>query len=146
MMKIKVIENPLQEEDLIITCRERTPELEKFLASLEDLEIKANNRGSVIYIRLDEILFFETEQDFVYVHLPKASYKTEYKLYELLEILPSNFMRVSKSSIVNLNKISGFERNLGSSRTIQFFESLKVNYASRMYFPLLKEKLNERSL
>lgn len=145
-MKIRVIEDPDLEEDIVIHCKSLTPEIERFVEQSQTMVIMAEHRGREIKIDLKDIIFFETENEAVYVHLEKISYATKYRLYELENGLPSFFMRISKSTIINSDKVSSLERNLTSSRSVQFINSTKVVYVSRMYYSLLKDKMKERSI
>ena len=147
-MKVKIIEDSSLDEDVVIITRKISPKIEQFAKSLqsERQSIIAQFRGADITIAVDDILFFETESDCVVVHLEKDYYKTKYKLYTLEEALPNYFMRVSKSCIINLNKVMGYENSIGSSRTIFFSNSEKTSYVSRMYYKQFKDRLIERSL
>lgn len=66
------------------------------------------------------------------------------KLFELEEILPRKFVRVSKSAIVNVKHIYSVERNITSASLICFAGTHKQLYASRSYYKLLKLRLGER--
>lgn len=145
-MKIKVIEDPDLEDDIVIYTKKISPEIDRFVSSFNEGSIIAQHRGVDVHVNIDDIIFFETESDAVIVHLKSLYYPTKYKLYNLEEILPSNFMRVSKSCIVNLNQVSGYERSITSSRTIYFNQSNKSNHVSRMYYSKFKDQLIERSL
>ena len=112
-------------------------------------EIVAGNQRFIFYkgetdyyMSLDEILFFETENGTINVHTADDVYQTKYKLYELEERLPGYFMRVSKSAILNVDKIYSMTKNL-STCLVQFTKSHKQVYVSRYYFKPLKEKLEE---
>ena len=63
---------------------------------------------------------------------------TDTKLYELEEILPRKFVRISKSSIVNSDKIYSIQKNLTASSLIEFKNTHKQIYVSRSYYKLLK--------
>lgn len=145
-MKLKVIINPEIEDDIILECREMTPQIEKLIQAFDTLSIKAIHRDKEIMIDLADVCFFETEDEAVYVHTAKNSYRTRYRLYELEASLPKSFMRASKSTIVNLNQIDSFEHNITSSRSVQFFDSHKIIYVSRMYFQQIKQRMKEESL
>lgn len=69
-------------------------------------------------------------------------YQTKYKLYELEEMLPGYFMRISKSSILNIRKIFSLTKSI-SSCVVEFADSPKQVYVSRYYYKPLKEKLGE---
>ena len=47
---------------------------------------------------------FETEEKVVYAHTKDDMFQVKYRLYELEEILPGYFMRISKSTILNAKK------------------------------------------
>lgn len=145
-MKIRIVEDPNLEEDMIIHCRVLTAEIERFVEQTQSQIILAEHRGREISIDIREVLFFETENDAVFVHASQNSYLTKYRLYELENALPAWFMRISKSTIINSDKVSSLERNLTSSRSVQFQDSTKMVYVSRMYYSLLKDKLKERSI
>lgn len=62
------------------------------------------------------------------------------------ELLPRTFLRISKSAIVNTNKIYSIHRNLTASSLIAFQHTHKQIYVSRAYYKLLKNKLDEKRL
>lgn len=145
-MRIDIIEDEsIAEDSITIRCKEVTPEIRMWIEDIQNKKITAYHRGQKVVVILKEVLFFETDQDAVFVHTAKNSYKTDYRLYELEDMLPGYFVRISKSTICNINRIESLERKLTSTRAIQFSESHKVSYVSRMYYPVLKEKLAERS-
>jgi len=96
------------------------------------------------YLTLDDILFFETEEGTVYAHTKDDTYQVGERLYRLIDLLPSNFIRVSKSTILNINPILSINKNLASSSLVMFKNSHKQIFVSRHYFHSLQEKLKER--
>ncbi len=138
----------ISKDEIIIRCREENNLIKKVKEYTENLnEIKINfyQKDQEYYINLDEILFFETDTNNISAHTISNIYYVKYKLYELENILPKNFIRVSKSSIVNINHIYSINRNITSSSVIEFNKTYKKIYVSRFYFKYLKEKLKERS-
>ena len=69
-----------------------------------------------------------------------------HKLYELEELLPGSFMRISKSTIANLDYIYSITRNLTASSVVEFVGSNKRAMVSRGYYKLLVERLKNRKL
>ena len=149
-MKIRIeIEPELGENELIIRCSEIdatiariqntvasiTASQEKFIFYKEDTEY---------YLALDKIIFFETQSNNIFAHTKKDVYETKYRLYELEQLLPNNFLRVSKSTILNMNHIFSITRNLTASSEVQFEETHKQVYVSRNYYKILKSKLEEK--
>lgn len=96
------------------------------------------------YLSLEEILFFETEGGSVAAHTAQDVFQTRLKLYELEEILPRHFMRISKSSILNTRLVYAINRNLTSSSVVEFQNSHKQVYVSRNYYKTLIDRLEEK--
>ena len=147
-MKIRIeVDETTLENEVVIRCAGLTKEVQMIQQALS--EIVAGNQRVIFYkgeteyyMSLDEILFFETENGTINVHTADDVYQTKYKLYELEERLPGYFMRVSKSAILNVDKIYSMTKNL-STCLVQFTKSHKQVYVSRYYFKPLKEKLEE---
>lgn len=145
-MTIRWIHNPEQEEDFIISYKDEASKKQKLKNLLDFDEIKLTKNNEEVLLNLNDILFFETGENLLQVHTDSEVYEISEKLYQLEASLPAQFMRISKSCIVNVNQISALEKHLTSGRSIRFYKSHKITYVSRMFFPLLKEALNERSL
>ena len=52
-MKIKIIEDPDLEEDIIIHCRVMAPEIQKFVDQSSTMSIQASSRGSDVNVDLN---------------------------------------------------------------------------------------------
>lgn len=89
---------------------------------------------------------FETEGSQVLAHTETEIFEARKKLYELEDMLGSDFLRISKSAIVNLNRIYAIRRNLAASSEISFQGTHKQIYVSRAYIKVLKERLEEKRL
>jgi len=149
-MKVTIeIDEKLDEEIVVIRCKnldDRIIQIQKMLVeqSSKDLTMFLLKNDKEYYITLDEILFFETENKQIRAHTKNDIYETSYKLYELEELLPGSFMRISKSSIVNINHIYSITRNITSSSMVEFAGSHKQVYVSRNYYKALVERLAEK--
>ncbi|MGL5348884.1 MAG: LytTR family DNA-binding domain-containing protein [Peptostreptococcaceae bacterium] len=149
-MKIRIeIDEKIKEDEVIIKCSQLNDEINKIQNVLK--EILSQKTSMVFYkdnieyfISLEEILFFETEGSFIFAHTIDNVYQVKYKLYELEEILPNNFMRVSKSTILNVDYIYSITRNLTASSIVEFQHTHKTVYVSRNYYKPLKFKLLEK--
>ncbi len=151
-MKVKIeIEEGLAEEEIIIRCGT----LNDAILSLQNYIYKQSSgkrclallkEGTEYYIPMEELYFFETTGREVTAHTADDSFSCGYKLYELEELLPGGFMRISKSSIANLDYIYSITRSLTSSSMMEFRGSTKRVYVSRAYFKAVAERLNARKL
>jgi len=149
-MKIKIeLDNNLIEDEVIIRCSKIDNSIQKIQTAISDIssqikQLSFLKDGKEYYFSLDTILFFETNNNQIDTHTENDVFQVKYKLYELEEILPSNFVRVSKSTILNINKIYSIDKNIVSSSIVQFYKSHKQVYVSRYYFKILQQRLDER--
>ncbi len=149
-MKIRIeLDENLQEEEVIIRCRSLSEQVQQLQRAISDttssvgkMEFTKGDRQ--YYLPLEEILFFETEGGSVAAHTAQDVFQTRLKLYELEEILPRHFMRISKSSILNTSLVYAINRNLTSSSVVEFQNSHKQVYVSRNYYKTLVDKLEEK--
>lgn len=149
-MKIRIeIDENLTEQEVII----RAPAWNEEIIFLKERICGEQGMPSVLNVRqkeiefflpLSDILFFETENKVVFAHTRDKILETDYKLYELEEILPGYFMRISKSTIVNCNHIFSITRNLTASSMVEFRDSHKQVYVSRQYYKMLRDYMAEK--
>lgn len=93
-----------------------TPEPPAASASEEILTVKSDRR--YVRLRVDEITFVEGLKDYLIIHMGERRIVTRMTVKSLEEALPSQFLRVGKSYIVNRDKIDSFDNNdlyIGSS-------------------------------
>lgn len=150
MVKIHIeIVDDIEEDEMIIRCGrvdDKINKIQQFISeqNLSDGKIPFYKGNQEYYFPLDEVLFFETESEFVYAHTVNDDYRIKYRLYELEEILPRQFIRASKSTILNTRQIYSIERNITASSLVNFKNSHKSVYVSRFYYRELRQRLNER--
>ena len=147
-MKIRIEIDKDQDEEIIIRCKsidERINSIQRFIESESvNKKIKLFKDNMEYYIDLKSILFFETNDLFVSAHTVDNVFQIKHKLYELEKTLPNYFIRVSKLTILNVNHIYSIDRNITSSSTVIFNNTHKKVYVSRMYYKLLKQKMEGR--
>jgi DNA-binding LytR/AlgR family response regulator len=150
-MKLQVIiDDTLEPDELVLYTKKHDQTVDE----IQEVINKHNEHKSLILykddfeyvINLDKILFFETDLNQVYAHTINEAYLVNSKLYELESKLPNNFIRISKSTIVNASYILSIQRNITSSSKIQLAGTYKEVFVSRFYYKSLQEKLTKRSL
>lgn len=110
-MKIKIeLDEQLQEGEIIIranSLNQKVLDIQKTLYDLSKYQqtIVFYQGDRSYYLPLEDILFFETDGKEILAHTIDQMYTIKYRLYELEEILPGYFMRVSKSTILNIKRI-----------------------------------------
>ena len=151
-MKIRIeIDENLIEDEVVIHCAGINDEVTKVQKAISEV-VNATQKlvfykdTTEYYLELGEILFFETDESGISAHTKKEVYQTKYKLYELEDLLPGFFMRVSKSTILNTRHIYSINRNLTASSVVAFAGTHKQVYVSRYYYKPLISKLEEKRL
>ena len=149
MLKIRIEMSEGVQEEVVIRCREITPEIIRLQQLLSGDSDRSNQfllyKGDTeYYLNVNDIIFFETEGNAVMAHTRDDVYETRRKLYELEELLGGRFQRISKSAIVNVDKVYSIKRNVTSSSAIEFQGTHKQIYVSRAYYKILREKLEEK--
>jgi DNA-binding LytR/AlgR family response regulator len=149
-MKIRIdVDNKIDENEVIIRCSELSEEVKNIQVMLYDMLLQKKiitfyKGDTEYYLSLEEILFFETEENGIGAHTIDNIYSVKYKLYELEEFLPGYFMRVSKSTILNTKHIYSITHSISSSSMVEFQKTHKQVYVSRYYYKPLKIKLLEK--
>lgn len=151
-MKIRIeLDETSTEEEIIIRCKEFSEEIQEIQKAIASCSQRTQKfsfyKGDTEYfISLEAILFFETDANGICAHTKDSVYSVKYKLYELEELLPGYFVRVSKSTILNSRQVYAIDRNLTASSLVSFSQTHKQVYISRNYYKLLKEKMNQRNV
>lgn len=149
-VKIEIIDG-LTETEVLIRCGQ----LDESIVMLQNYIMDQGNgkrclplsRGDTeYYVPMEQIYFFETEGKEIYAHTADQLFQCPYKLYELEELLPGGFMRISKSTIANLDYIYSITRNLTASSVAEFKGSEKSVMVSRGYYKSVLERLRERRM
>ena len=146
-MKVSIELDPQMDEPEMII---RAPRLTEDVARLQQLILEQKMTPLTFYkdrseyfVDVSEILFFETDGEKIHGHTREEAYEVRQKLYELEEILPIAFCRISKSTIVNTKQIYSIEKSFSGTSTVNFYQTHKQVHVSRHYYQLLKERLKE---
>ncbi len=151
-MKIKIeIDENLAEEEIVLRCKSLNEDVISIQKRITDavnsrMQLEVYKGDREYFLIVDEILFFETDESGVIVHTAGQIYETKYRLYELEEMLPGNFVRSSKSSILNAGKVRAIHKNIAGASEVEFTGSNKKVFVSRNYFKVLMTKLEEKRL
>lgn len=151
-MKIRMeIDESIAEDEVFIRCKELSEDIVSLQRQLSEvinqkMQLHVTKSDKEYFITLEEVLFFETADATVAVHTSDDIYSTKQKMYELEEILPGSFMRVSKSTIINTKKIRSIHKNITGASEVEFSKTMKKAYVSRMYIKALMNKLEEKRI
>ncbi len=143
-MKITILDKkPDEEDEIIVKCSTMDEQLIKLLNSFKQGSVKLNGYadGKIHLIEAKNVFYFESVDQKVFAYCKTEVYEIKSKLYELEDELPAqDFLRSSKSTILNLNQIQNLTPAFNGR-----FEALLKNgekaIISRQYVATLKEKL-----
>lgn len=139
-----IIEQSEEYKEAVITirCGMIDDALKSVIDSLQFqmFSITVTKNGAIRKLSLGEIYYFESVDERTFVYCDHEVYECEYKLYELEERVGGFcFARISKSVIVNIDKITSIRPQLNGR-----FEALLDNgerqTINRHYVNRLKEK------
>ncbi len=144
--RVKIEIDPNMEGcEVTIRCAEideNVARIQKLLKEAGEQHISFFKDEKEFFFPLADILFFEAEEGSVRAHTETESFEVRSKLYELEESLPSFFLRISKSAILNVKKVYSITKNLPGARKVELMGTHKTAYCSRNYYRSLMEKMN----
>lgn len=143
-MKITILDqNPGEEDEVIIKCRILTEELQSLIQKLKqgNNKLAGYDTEGIHLIEEDRIYYFETVDNKVFACCEKEVYEVREKLYILEKLLTGTaFMRASKSTILNLDKVKSLSPAFGG-RFEAVLDNGEKTIISRQYVSVLKERL-----
>ncbi len=145
-MKVNLfVSRDIEEPYADIHTNELTDNVTKAISILESDEsydMVAVKKGSdIALLQVDEIYMFRVEDKQVKVYTESSEYLIKKPLYQVEENLSTEFVRISKTTIVNLKKIERVAPSLKGMMFIQLKNGLKDNI-SRKYLPDFKNALD----
>lgn len=145
-MKVNLfVSRDIKEPYADIHTNELTDNITKAMSILESEDsndMLAVKKGSdIALLELSEIYMFRVEDKQVKVYTESSEYLIRKALYQVEESLDQSFVRISKTTIVNLKKVERVAPSLKGMMFIQLKNGLKDNI-SRKYLPDFKEALD----
>lgn len=86
--------------------------------------------------------YIENIQEIQYIHTTNGIYTTRQRLYVLEKMLPDNFVRVSKSTLLNMDTVKSY-KPLTGGLMFAAFPNEEGTYISRRYVKDLKNKFRK---
>ena len=146
-MLLKLIENrDIETTKITVEYKEKDEQVNKIINYVEHLEeiensFTASMEGKFFNIGINEILYIESVERKTFGYTVDNVYELDCKLYEIEEKYNMfDYMRISKSCIVNLRKIHSLKPDFGG-KILATMENNEKLYISRQYASVLKEKL-----
>jgi DNA-binding LytR/AlgR family response regulator len=146
-MRLKLVENKeMEETQVTIEFQEKDESVKRLVTFVEHMEKQENglwgsNDGVIFPLKIEDVLYMEAMERKTFCYTAEGVYELEEKLYELEEKYRElDFMRISKSNIVNMQRIRTLKPDFGGKILVTMDNGEKL-YISRQYAPIMKEKL-----
>lgn len=145
-MKIKIKHEDIQcETEISIICSrhpdEKTVELLRQLQHFVETEgVFGYIGGEVHRLSLQDIFYIEAVDEKIFLYLERQVYESRQKLYEWeLQLEGTSFIRISKSTILNIDKLKSVRPLIGGKMeaTLANGEKQMIN---RHYLPAFRQR------
>ncbi len=142
-MKITIeTPKPNEEDEIIVRCKKVDENLMRVLYQLKDENrVTAYMERDIVKLFPKDIYYFECVDNKVFACCEKQVFDVRLKLYEIEQTLSdSDFIRISKSVVVNLNRIMSVAPMFNGRFEARLQNGEKI-IISRQYVPSLKKAL-----
>ena len=143
-MNIRIIENINEILEIIIKCPKadtHVMRLKKHIESFEE-KLEAVDNDKHYLVSPLEVFYFESVDNRTFLYTETQVLEVRKRLYELEEILSDkDFVRTSKSQLVNINKIKLLKPELNRSITAEMING-EILFISRRYAKQIKTLLS----
>ncbi|WP_405267121.1 LytTR family DNA-binding domain-containing protein [Methanobrevibacter sp.] len=145
-MKVNLfVSRDIEEPYADIHTNELTDNITKAMSILESddsNDMLAVKKGpDIALLEFSDVYMFRVEDKQVKVYTENSEYQIRKPLYQIEENLTTDFVRISKTTIVNLKKVERVAPSLKGMMFIQLKNGLKDNI-SRKYLPDFKQALD----
>ncbi|MBK3494704.1 LytTR family transcriptional regulator DNA-binding domain-containing protein [Viridibacillus sp. YIM B01967] len=143
-MQIKlIIDEKYAETEIHIHANAYSEQLEqlmKYLKATSTDVIDGYLQQDIYMLKITDIYSVYSEGAKIYFQTDEHEYESKRKLYELEELLEKDFVRVNKSTLVNISKIVSMKmERTGMMQLVM--DNDTTAHASRMYLKGLKKRL-----
>ncbi|MBR2714630.1 MAG: LytTR family transcriptional regulator DNA-binding domain-containing protein [Ruminococcus sp.] len=141
-MKLKTILDKKCEEKILIYAHEETPlirTIEK-LVEEETAELIGYVDREGVVLELMKVSCFIVDNNKVYALIDNKRLVVKYRMYQLLEKLPDNFVKINQSCIANIKNIKSFDTSISGALLVKMKNGYS-DYVSRRQLKSVKERL-----
>lgn len=143
-MKINVdISSEYKEPYAVIYTNEVTEDIQRIIDTLGSKEIPVialQSNGDMVILQPSEIYMVRVENGETMIYTEKKIYRSRKRLYEVGQQLGTQFMQISKSTLVNLYYMDSIEPGFSGTLLLKLKNGCK-DYVSRTYLPEFKKYL-----
>ncbi|MBB4823130.1 DNA-binding LytR/AlgR family response regulator [Sporosarcina luteola] len=143
-MQIKlIIDEKIEETAIHIHAKSFTDDIERIMKLLKSSSTEVIDGyllQEIYMLKIPDIYFVYSEGAKVYFQTDENEYESKRKLYELEDLLEKEFVRINKSTLVNVSKISFMKmEKIGMMQLVM--DNGTTAHVSRLYLKTLKKRL-----
>lgn len=143
-MKVKIQEQEdIKQIEVVILCKEQTIFVKRLASKIEQIAffITGMDGERLEQISINEIYYFESVENRTYIYCKEKVYNCSMRLYEIDEKLKgTGFQRISKSSILNLDKMKSAKGQI-NGRLLVVLDNNEKLIVNRNYVSKLREHM-----
>lgn len=126
----------------VVYCSELSDEVQRILSVFQTSEsvITAADQNKIAVLKPEEIYMVRVENEKTILYGREKQFVCGKRLYELEKLLGKGFMRISKSTIIQLKRLESVEPSFNGMMLLMLSNGCK-DYISRKYLPDLKKYL-----
>ena len=143
-MDIQIVEHLKETLQVVIKCRQIDDEVIRLKCHIQlfDRKLQAKKDNEWYFINSSDVLYFESVDNRTFLYTEDNVMEVKQKLYELEDILSDkDFIRVSKSQIVNINKVRSLRPELNRTILATMCNGEQL-YISRRYVRAIRNILS----
>lgn len=143
-MNIQIVENIKETMQVVIKCRQIDDEVMRLKCHIElfNKKLHAKKENELHFINSFDVLYFESVDNHTFLYTEDDVLEVKQRLYELEVILSDkDFIRISKSQIVNINKIKTLKPELNRTILVTMCNGEQL-YISRKYVQAIRNMLS----
>ena len=141
-MKIEITEQA-KELQVIIKCQRVNEQVLRLKSHIElfDNTLQGKVQNETCFVQAKDVLYFEAVDNRMFLYTEKDVMEIKQRLYELeLTLSAKDFIRISKSQIVNVNKIRSLRPEMNRTILVTMCNGEQL-YVSRTYVKAFRELL-----
>lgn len=134
---------------VLVTAPELNEDVQNILKNLSTVcenknIIVATKNNEIFLLKAIDILYFYSDEKYIYAKTKEESYRVKHKMYELEECLPTNkYIRISSAYIINIDRTVSFDMGQIGSLYAKMEDGKKLEVSKRR-IKEVKKFLNER--
>jgi len=145
-MIVRLEQDPsVEETEVLIRYAVMTSDVERVATMLQaaGTRIVCSYEGKEVLIGVSDIYYFESVDKMTFVYCEQQVYRTELRLYQIVEDLARfGFIQISKSVVLNINVLESITP-LFNSRMEATLRNTERVFVTRRYLENIKKALQE---